>query len=190
MNTDLIPCTEAMASHTARRPLLVVNPTTAQRFTAFSPYHAGGMAEEVTLAHPDTEGDGEPSIKVGDLTIHATPALHTEETGRTRSAIGLAYQTLASGIWYTSDTNLAAGLLDRVAEILPEITLVIAHANASNIDRPPGRAQACHLETRDIPTIAAALKPAHVLIQHYDAAYATPEYRIAQAVWLQRLLGA
>lgn len=186
--TDLIPCTEAMASHTIRRPLLVVNPTTAQRFTAFSPYHAGGMAEVVTLAHPDTEGDGEPSIKVGDLTIHATPALHTEETGHTRSAIGLAYQSPAGGIWYTSDTNLTPGLLDRVTEILPEPALVIAHADASNIDQPPGRAQACHLETRDIPTIAAALEPAHILIQHYDAAYADPEYRIAQAIWLQRLL--
>ncbi|MEV5572204.1 MBL fold metallo-hydrolase [Spirillospora sp. NPDC052269] len=186
--TDLIPCLEAMASHTTGRALLVANPTTAARFTAFSPYHAGGMAEVVTLAHPDTEGDGDPSIKVGDLTIHATPAVHTEETGRTRSAIGLAYQSPAGGIWYTSDTNLMPGLLDRVAELLSDTALVIAHADASNINQPPGRAQACHLETRDVPTIAATLKPAHILIQHYDAAYATPEYRIAQAVWLQRLL--
>jgi ribonuclease BN (tRNA processing enzyme) len=186
--TDLIPCAEAMAAHTTGRPLLVANPTTAQRFTAFSPYHAGGMADVVTLAHPDTEGDGEPCVKVGDLTIHATPALHTEETGRTRSAIGLAYETRAGAIWYTADTNLAPGLLDRVAEILPETALVIAHADASNIDQAPGRAQACHLETRDVPTIAATLRPAHILIQHYDAAYSTPEYRIAQALWLQRTL--
>jgi ribonuclease BN (tRNA processing enzyme) len=187
-HTDLIPCIEAMAAHTTRRGLLVANPTTAQRFTAFSPYHAGGMADVVTLAHPDTEGGGEPCVKVGDLTVHATPALHTEEAGRTRSAIGLAYQTPAGGIWYTSDTNLAPGLLDRVAEILPETAMVIAHADASNIGQAPSRADACHLETRDVPAIAAALKPAHVLIQHYDAAYSAPEYRIAQALWLQRTL--
>ena len=32
------------------------------------------------------------------------------------------------------------------------------------------------------------LRPRHVLIQHYDAAYSTPDYRIAQAIWLQRQL--
>lgn len=89
--TDLIPCLEGMATHSTGRKLLVANPTAAERFSAFSPYHAGGIADVITLAHPHTEGDGEPSIKIGDLTMHATPAIHTEEPNRTHSAIGLAY---------------------------------------------------------------------------------------------------
>lgn len=183
---DVIPCLEGMATASPQRKQLLVNPTVAGRFGAFSPYHFGGMADVITLAHPDTDGDGEPSAKVGDLAIHATPALHMEEKGRTRTAIGLAYETPAGGTWYTSDTNLAPGLLEHVAAITPEPALVIAHADASNINRTPGRAEACHLETRDVPVIAAALRPGHVLIHHYDAAYSGARYRIAQAAWLQR----
>jgi ribonuclease BN (tRNA processing enzyme) len=185
---DVIPCLEGMATHSRRRKSLLVNPTVAERFTAFSPYHFGGMADVIILAHPDTDGNGEPAAKVGDLTIHATPALHTEDKGRARTAIGLAYDTPAGGIWYTSDTNLATGLLGSVAAIMPEPALVIAHDDASNITQAPGRTQACHLETRDVPAIAAALQPSHVLIHHYDAAYSSARYRIAQAAWLQRAL--
>lgn len=186
----IIPCLEGMASHAApgERKLLIANPTTIGRFTAFSPYHAGGMADTLTLAHEMTEGDGEPSVKIGDLTIHAVPAAHTEEAGRHRSAIGLGFDAPAGGIWHTSDTTLADGLLAAVAAVLPDVTLVIAHADASNINGDAGRAAACHLQTRDILPIAAALRPRHVLIQHYDAAYSAPDYRIAQAEWLQRQL--
>ncbi|WP_347256966.1 MBL fold metallo-hydrolase [Actinomadura sp. RB99] len=157
--SDLIPCLEGMAGEATGRKLLVANPTVADRFRAFSPYHADGMAGMVTLAHPRTEGDGEPSVKVGDLTIHATPALHTEEIGRTRSAIGLAYQTPVGTIWYTSDTHLGSGLLDDVTVLAPEPALMIAHADATNLRPSPERAAACHLETRDVPAIAAALRP-------------------------------
>jgi ribonuclease BN (tRNA processing enzyme) len=186
----VIPCLEGMATAARQRKQLLVNPTVAERFGAFSPYHFGGMADVITLAHPDTEGDGSPAAKVGDLTIRATPALHIEEKGRTRTAIGLAYGTPAGGIWYTSDTNLASGLLDQVAAITPGPELVIAHADASNIAQAPGRAGACHLETRDVPAIAAALRPGHVLIHHYDAAYSGSRYRIAQATWLQRAINS
>ncbi|MBB2914252.1 transposase [Streptosporangium becharense] len=62
-------------------------------------------------------------------------------------------------------------LLGQVAAICPTPTMVIAHADASNIDQTPGRTEACHLETRDVPIIAAALQSPYVLIQHYDAAY-------------------
>jgi len=186
----VIPCLEAMASHTVagERTMLAANPTAAARFAAFSPYHAGGMADLVTLAHPATDGDGEPSVKIGDLTIHATPARHTEEAGLQRSAIGLAFDTPAGGIWHTSDTTLADGILNAVADTLTDITLVIAHADASNISAEPDRAAACHLQTRDVLPIASALRPRHMLIQHYDAAYSHPDYRIAQVVWLQRQL--
>ncbi|MDP9868246.1 MULTISPECIES: MBL fold metallo-hydrolase [Streptosporangium] len=190
--SDLIPCLEGMASHAATpdRKLVLVNPTTAERFAAFSPYHVGqdGMVDLVTLAHPATDGPGEASVRVGDLVLHATPALHLEERGCTGSAIGLIYESAAGAIWYTSDTTLAPDLLHQVAVISPAPVLVIAHADASNIDRAPGRAEACHLETRDVPVIAAALRPRQVLIQHYDAAYSGVDYRIAQAVWLQRQL--
>jgi L-ascorbate metabolism protein UlaG (beta-lactamase superfamily) len=189
--SGIIPCLEAMASHAAAgspRKLLLANPTTAARFTAFSPYHAGGMADLVTLAHPATDGDGEPAVKIGDLTIHAVPAAHTEEAGRHHAAIGLAFQTPAGGIWHTSDTTLAGGLLDAVADLLPEVTLVIAHADAANLSADPSRAAVCHLQGRDVLPIAAALQPRDVIIQHYDAAYSAPAYRIAQAVWLQRQL--
>ena len=62
--TGIIPCLEAMASHASgERTMLAANPTTAARFAAFSPYHAGGMADMIALAHPATEGDGEPAVK-------------------------------------------------------------------------------------------------------------------------------
>jgi hypothetical protein len=177
-----------MGAHCARRKPLLVNPTVAARFGAFSPYHFGGMIDVITLAHPGTGGSGKSMAKIGDLAIHATPALHTEEKGRTRTAIGLAYDTPGGGIWYTSDTNLAPGLIGQVAAVMPETALVIAHADASNLSQEPGRAEACHLETRDVLSIAAALRPGHVLIHHYDAAYSSPRYRIAQAAWLQRAI--
>lgn len=186
----LIPALEAMCSYAPEgaRKLVLANPTTTTRFTAFSPYHFGHMADVITLAHPDTEGDGKPAHTVGDITVHATPALHLEETGRRHSAIGLAYQTNAADIWYTSDTNLTGTMLDAVAAITSRPALVIAHADASNITQTAQRGAACHLETRDVPTIAAALRPGHLLVQHYDAAYSTTAYRLAQAIWLQRRL--
>jgi ribonuclease BN (tRNA processing enzyme) len=187
----IIPCLEAMTSHAAPdspRKLLLANPTSAARFTAFSPYHAGGMADVITLAHPDTDGDGEPAVKLGDLTLYAAPAAHAEEAGRHRAAIGLAFATPAGGIWHTSDTTLADGLLSAVTGILDDVTLVIAHADASNVSADPGRAALCHLQTRDVIPIATALRPRDVIIQHYDAAYSAPAYRIAQAIWLQRHL--
>ncbi|MBB5817280.1 ribonuclease BN (tRNA processing enzyme) [Streptosporangium becharense] len=188
----LIPCLEGMVSYAATgdRKLLLANPTATERFAAFSPYHLGpgGLVDLVTLAHPATDGRGRTSVRVGDITLHAVPALHTEEAGRTRSAIGLIYESTAGHIWYTSDTNLTDALLGQVAAICPTPTMVIAHADASNIDQTPGRTEACHLETRDVPIIAAALQSPYVLIQHYDAAYSATEYRIAQAVWLQRQL--
>jgi L-ascorbate metabolism protein UlaG (beta-lactamase superfamily) len=189
--SGIIPCLEAMASHAAPgspRKLLLANPTTAARFTAFSPYHAGGMADLITLAHPATDGDGDPAVKIGDLTIHAIPAAHTEEAGRHHAAIGLGFQTPAGGIWHTSDTTLASGLLSAVADLLPEVTLVIAHADAANLSADPSRAAVCHLQARDVLPITTALQPRDVIIQHYDAAYSAPPYRIAQAVWLQRQL--
>jgi ribonuclease BN (tRNA processing enzyme) len=188
--TGIIPCLEGMASYATagERKLLVANPTTAARFAAFSPYHAGQMADLITLAHPQTQGNGEPAVKTGDLTIHATPAAHAEEPSHRRSAIGLAFGTAAGGIWHTSDTTLTEGLTEAVAGILPDVNLVIAHADASNISQGTDRTAACHLQTRDVPPIASALRPRHVLIQHYDAAYSAPDYRIAQAIWLQRQL--
>jgi glyoxylase-like metal-dependent hydrolase (beta-lactamase superfamily II) len=186
----IIPCLEAMASHAVpdQRKTLAANPTAAAKFAAFSPYHVGGMADLVALAHPATDGDGESSVKVGDLVIHAVPAAHAEEPGRMHSAIGLVFDTPAGGIWHTSDTTLADGLLDAVADVVPGLGLVVAHADASNIGTDPGRATVCHLQTRDVLPIASILRPRHVLIQHYDAAYSTPDYRIAQAIWLQRQL--
>lgn len=187
----IIPCLEGMASYAlpGTRKLLAANPTTTARFAAFSSYHAGQMADLITLAHPRTRGTGEPAVKISDLTIHAIPAAHTEEPAHRDSSIGLAFGTPAGGIWHSSDTTLADGLLDAVAEILPDTTLVIAHADASNISEGPQRSAACHLQTRDVLPIAGALRPRHILIQHYDAAYSAPEYRIAQAIWLQRRIG-
>lgn len=142
----------------------------------------------ITLAHPATEGDGEPAVKLADLTIHAVPAAHTEEADRHRAAIGLAFDTPAGGIWHTSDTTLADGLLETVADILPGTTLVIAHADASNLRTDPARAAVCHLQTSDVLPIVTALQPRDLIIQHYDAAYSAAAYRISQAVWLQRQL--
>jgi L-ascorbate metabolism protein UlaG (beta-lactamase superfamily) len=189
--TGIVPCLEAMVSYAtpgSPRKLLLANPTTAARFTAFSPYHAGGMADVITLAHPATDGHGEPAVKIGDLTVHAVPAAHTEEAGRHRAAIGLAFATPAGGIWHTSDTTLADGLLQAIADILTEVTLVIAHADASNLSADAARAAVCHLQSGDVLPIVTELKPRDVIIQHYDAAYSAPAYRIAQAVWLQRQL--
>jgi hypothetical protein len=150
----------------------------------------GGQGVRRKGARPecDTDGDGKPAHIVGDLTVHATPAPHLEEAGRRHSAIGLAYQSTTADVWYSSDTNLTEGLLDAVAALVPRPALVIAHADASNIIPSPERGASCYLETRDVPAIVAALRPDTVLIQHYDAAYATAEYRIAQAIWAQRQL--
>jgi hypothetical protein len=76
----------------------------------------------------------------------------------------------------------------KVAAVLPHVALVIAHADASTVQASPDRAAQCHLQTGDVVTIASALRPDCVLIQHYDAAYAVLRYRLAQAVWLQRRL--
>lgn len=67
------------------------------------------------------------------------------------------------------------------------MTLVIAHADASNLSAGR-RAAVCHLKSGDVLPIVTELKPRDVIIQHYDAAYSAPAYRIAQAVWLQRQL--
>ncbi|MEV6867164.1 hypothetical protein AB0M44_40005 [Streptosporangium subroseum] len=160
-----------------------------QRFAAFSPYHLA-QVDAVTLTHPAGDGDGEPTTKIGDLVVHATPTLHVEEAGRNRTPIGFALNTPGGGIWHTSDTNLYDELTDAVAAILPDITLVITHADATNVNAPPERTALCHLQTHDVLTIAEDLRPAHVLIQHYDAAYSSRRYRIAQAMWLQRRLDA
>ncbi|WP_089212933.1 MBL fold metallo-hydrolase [Streptosporangium subroseum] len=188
---DVIPCLEGAISARTRpgRPLLAGNTTVMQRFAAFSPYHLR-QVDAVTLTHPAGDGDGEPTTKIGDLVVHATPTLHVEEAGRNRTPIGFALDTPGGGIWHTSDTNLYDGLTDAVTAILPDVTLVIAHADATNVNAPPERAALCHLQTRDVLTITEALRPGHVLIQHYDAAYSSQRYRIAQATWLQRRLDA
>jgi len=187
---DLIPTIEAMTSYAAPgvRKTVLANPTTAERFGRFSPYHLGGMTDLVTLAHARTAGSGRPSATVGDITVQATPALHTEEAERRHSALGFVYRTPAVGIWYTSDTNLSAELLGDLAELISSPALVIAHADASNVTPSAERAVACHLQSRDVPVLAAALNPRHVVIQHYDMAYSEPGYRIAQAMWIQRRL--
>jgi hypothetical protein len=69
-----------------------------------------------------------------------------------------------------------------------DVSLVIAHADASNLSTDPARAAVCHLQSSDVLPIVTALQPRDVIIQHYDAAYSAPAYRIAQAVWLQRQL--
>ncbi|MEU4233284.1 MBL fold metallo-hydrolase [Nonomuraea sp. NPDC026600] len=189
--TDVIPCLEGAMSARGRRGrvLLAANTTVIRQFAAFSPFHMGRV-DAVTLTHPDGEGDGEPMVKLTDLTVYATPALHHEQGDQTRTAIGFAFDTPGGGIWYTGDTNLFDGLIDAVAALQPETALVIAHVGGTNLHASPKRAAACrwHLQTRDIRVIAATLRPACAIVQHYDAAYATARYRIAQAIWLQRQL--
>ncbi|MFC5719180.1 MBL fold metallo-hydrolase [Streptomyces gamaensis] len=185
----LIPCLEGAATAAGRAPLVLANPTTAERFADFSPYHQR-MGSWVTLAHPETDGDGEPSTKVTDgTTVHATPALHLEEAGRTGSAIGLVLETAAGHIWYSSDTNLWPGLLDAVAAIAPRPRAVIAHGDAALLHADEQRRAACHLGMRDLPAIARRLRPETLLVQHYDAAYSGARYRHAHTEWVRRSLG-
>ncbi|WP_188197568.1 MBL fold metallo-hydrolase [Nonomuraea sp. SYSU D8015] len=191
--TDVIPCLEGAVSARGRRGrvMLAANTTVIRRFGAFSPFHMRRV-DPVALAHPDGAGEGEPMVKLADLTIYATPALHHEQDDEIRTAIGFAFDTPGGGIWYTGDTNLFGGLIDAVAALPPETDLVIAHVGGTNFQASPERAAVCrwHLQTRDIQAIAAALRPAGVIVQHYDAAYATARYRVAQALWLQRHLRA
>ncbi|MFI1796516.1 MBL fold metallo-hydrolase [Streptomyces sp. NPDC020379] len=182
---DLIPCLEGVAMASGRPPLVLVNPTAAERFAAFSPYHQS-MGTWIVLAHPETEGDGEPCVKVTDMTVHATPALHLEEAGRSHSAIGLVLETAAGHIWYSSDTNLWPGLLDAVAAIAPRPRLVIVHGDAALLHADDERRAACHLGMRDLPVIARQLAPEMLLVQHYDAAYSSSHYRQAHAEWVRR----
>jgi hypothetical protein len=115
-----------------------------------------------------------------------------EEDDKWDTGIGFFIQSQAANIWYTSDTNLFDGLLQHVKALLGEqrLDLLVANADASDIKHRPGKAQVCHLLTRDVLEIARELKPCYILIQHYDEAYSSPRYRVAQAIYLQRLVNS
>ncbi|MER6505914.1 MBL fold metallo-hydrolase [Nonomuraea sp. NPDC001636] len=191
--TDVIPCLEGAMSARQRpgRVLLAANSTVIQRFAAFTPFHMRRV-DTCTFTHLAGQAEGEQAVKLADLVVHATPAVHHEHGDETRTAIGFALDTPGGGVWYTGDTGLFDGLLDAVVALLPQTALVIAHASGTGRHAVPERAAACdwHLHTDAVPAIAAVLRPACVVVQHYDAAYASARYRIAQAEWLQRQLHA
>ena len=198
--TDLLPCIEGMTrGMRVERGCVISNQTVMEKFLAFSPYHlakvrpvvlAPGIGREKEEA--TQEGGSRSSltsVKLGGIEVWATPTFHLEEAGKWDTGIGFLIQSQKASLWYTSDTNLFDGLLQYVEAMACErLTLVIANADASDVERKPGKAQVCHLLTRDVPEIARRVRPRHILIQHYDEAYSSPRYRLAQAIYLQRLV--
>jgi ribonuclease BN (tRNA processing enzyme) len=197
--TDLLPCIEGMTGGMRdRRGYVIGNRTVIDRFTAFSPYHLARVQPVVLV--PGTSEDEMPreskseplsfGVSVKGLEVRATPTQHLEEGEKWDTGIGFLIQSQTTSVWYTSDTNRFDDLLQQVKSQIGErrLTLAIANADASDIKQRPGKAESCHLLTRDVPEIAREIKPHYIMIQHYDEAYSSPRYRIAQAIYLQRLV--
>ncbi len=198
--TDLLPCIEGMTcGMQVRRGCVVGNRTVIEKFTAFSPYHLAmvqpialtpGLSEEREKV---TQGRGKllrSSIRLDGMDVWATPTFHLEEDGKWDTGIGFFIQSQAANVWYTSDTNLFDGLLRHIKALAAgqRLVLVIANADASDVKHKPGKTRVRHLVTRDILEIARELQPRYILIQHYDEAYSSSRYRIAQAIYVQRLI--
>jgi ribonuclease BN (tRNA processing enzyme) len=200
-STDVVPCIEGMTGGMRMsRGYLIGNRTTIERIAAFSPYHLTRVQPTALMSDKDkVEYDvaqGEQDnllayiVDLDSIEVRATPTSHLEEEGKLDTGIGFLVQSQDALVWYTSDTSLFDGLLEYVKAQVGEqrLTLVVANADASDVEYRPGKAQICHLLTRDVLEIARELEPYYILIQHYDEAYSSPRYRIAQAIYLQRLV--
>lgn len=200
-SADVVPCIEGMTGGMRMsRGYLIGNQTTIKRIAAFSPYH---LTRVQPIALISDKGKIEYDIAQGEqgdllastvdldgIEVLATPTSHLEEEDKWDTGIGFLVRSQGAMAWYTSDTTLFDGLLKYVKAHTGEqrLTLVVANADASDVENKPGKAQICHLLTRDVLEIARELDPYYILIQHYDEAYSSPRYRIAQAVYLQRLV--
>lgn len=176
---NLLPCIEGMLAAGARRPRHVVcNTTVAERYRALSPYHFREVELTALRAGDVTE--------VGAVTATATPTLHVEEAGREHTGIGFLLSAGDDAVWISGDTTLYGDLVSFLQSHAARAPIAIANADASDVARTPGRAERCHLLTRDIPEVCRALRPPVFVVQHYDEAYSSLRYRAAQAMYAQR----
>lgn len=200
-STDVLPCIEGMTGGMRMsRGYLIGNQTTIDRFRAFSSYHLKRVQPialtsskgkmEYDVAQEKKDSLLAPTVDLDGIEVWATPTSHLEEEGKWNTGIGFLVRSQGAMVWYTSDTSLFDGLLEHVKAHMEEqrLALVVANADASDVEYKPGKPQVCHLLTRDVLEIARELRPSYVLIQHYDEAYSSPRYRIAQAIYLQRLV--
>jgi glyoxylase-like metal-dependent hydrolase (beta-lactamase superfamily II) len=179
--SDVLACMEGMMIPLGREPsgVLIGNSTVIERFGALSPYHFR-QVRATALSRPGDE------VVVGAVTVTAMPTTHVEEAGHAHTGIGFLLSAGNDAAWISSDTTLDAELvavLERYAEVG---AIAIANADASDVERRPGRAEKCHLLTRDIPEICRALRPPAFIVHHYDEAYSSVNYRAAQATYAQR----
>lgn len=194
--TDLIPTIEGMTiGMSQNKGMLIGNRTTIESYLAFDRYHMSRV-KPVILALDnksllDIDFDGvkiTSKIQLEELEIVATPTWHFETANSPTTGIGFLIHTPFGSIWYTSDTTLFDGLLETIKELCGsrKLLLVIANADASVIDSDPEKKTASHLLTRDVVKIANTLQPHCIVIHHYDEAYAQLDYRLAQAIYLNR----
>lgn len=179
--TDLLPCIEGMlAGRALGAPRTVAgNVTVVERFRALSPYHFRSVQTEILVA-------GGPPVVIGSVSVSGTPTKHMEEAGREHTGVGFLLTAGPDTVWYSGDTTLCPDLLTELGRHASSRAVTIANADASDIARRPGRAEMCHLLTRDIPVISEVLRPPVFVVQHYDKAYAGVGYRAAQATYAQR----
>jgi ribonuclease BN (tRNA processing enzyme) len=185
--SDLLPCIEGMLATRIGRPRVVVgNETVIDRFRALSPYHFRHVETRSLAPLSRRTNVHSHTVALGDIAIRATPTKHTEEAGRQHTGIGFLINAGSDSLWYSGDTSVFPGLLDELARHDDLGTVAIANADASDIAKRPGKAEKCHLLTRDIPVVCMTLKPLAFVIQHYDEAYSDLLYRTAQAIYAQR----
>jgi ribonuclease BN (tRNA processing enzyme) len=183
---DLLPCIEGMLAGGLHRPRAVVaNATVVERYRTLSPYHFEDVATHAIAPAGGAAGHP-PGVALGSLTIRATPTRHVEEAGREHTGIGFLIAGGAESVWYSGDTTLFPELLDDLEQQRRPASVAVANADASDVARRPGKAERCHLLTRDIPALCRALEPRTFVIQHYDEAYSGLRYRAAQATFAQR----
>lgn len=122
-------------------------------------------------------------VELGLTQICATPTLHKEVKGQLDTGIGFYFSGSNCECWYTSDTALFDDLVDTILSIRQNHKPLIVVANAGCTH---ARQTSLHLRNEDLFNLINRINPSYVLIQHYDEAYSSVNYRISQSIYLQR----
>ncbi len=181
---------------TIKNGFLISNRTVVEDLMNFDPWYLSYVKPVILSPDPDfhfasalTNCISSSDFQLNDLLVHAVPTKHVEKHSTGDSGIGLFIQHPLGTIWYTSDTVLEDRVIDYIQALLGKnnLFLVIANADASKL-LSKREVESSHLVTSDVITIAKKLAPRFVAIHHYDEAYAQRDYKIAQAVFLNRKL--
>ena len=116
---------------------------------ALGPYHAG-MLERVVAAEPGM------SLRVGDLTVTATPTWHDEPTG-----VGFVLDDGKARVAYLSDTGYTDELGSALRSAKPDA--IIFNLIFDGEERVP------HTNMDTVRSVLSAVSPRLVLLQHFGA---------------------